>query len=181
VPDAPVIAESQNEISEDHPSSESKLFENKTPITSVSKSAKVKAFKASKPVNKQGISTFKANLATSSLAQSKGKSKVQQKPKHFQKGQVDFRKSEPHKKKKNKVLRTNQRGPIRIWVPKSEIMYTTGMHPKKKRKLLVSRQWMLSTHDRRQALVPHPESARGWNSRIWWEPERKNHWYRYSW
>ena len=125
-------------------------------------------------------STSRANLVTGSLTHSRGESKRQHKPKPFPKGSVDSRSSE-HPKKKNKFHKTNQNGPIRIWVPKYEIVYTAGMHPKKKRKLMVSRQWLLTSHDRRQTLIPHPESARGWNSRVWWQPERQNHWYRYSW
>ncbi|WJX48740.1 25S rRNA (cytosine(2870)-C(5))-methyltransferase [Trifolium repens] len=175
-----VTLEPQDKVSEDDSSSEPKSFKTQVPLTSVPMSTQVKAIRVPKPVDKRGTSTSKANLVTGSLTHSRGKSQRQHKPKSFSKGSVDSRSSE-YSNKKNKILKTNQKGPIRVWVPKSEIVYAAGMHPKKKRKFLVSRQWLLTSHDRRQALIPHPESTRGRNSRVWWQPERKNHWYRYSW
>jgi hypothetical protein len=175
-----VSLEPQDKVSEDDSSSEPKSSKTQVPLTSVPMSTQVKAVKVPKPVDKRGTSTSKANLVTGSLTHSRGKSQRQHKPKHFSKGSVDSRSSE-YSNKKNKILKTNQKGPIRVWVPKSEIVYAAGMHPKKKRKLLVSRQWLLSSHDRRQTLIPHPESARGRNCRVWWQSERKDHWYRYCW
>ncbi|WJX91105.1 hypothetical protein P8452_72929 [Trifolium repens] len=172
--------EPQDKVSEDDSSSEPKSSKTKVPLTSVPMSTQVKAVKVPKPVDKRGTSTSKANLVTGSLTHSRGKSQRQHKPKQFSKGSVDSRSSD-YSNKKDKILKTNQKGPIRVWVPKSEIEYAAGMHPKKKRKLMVSGLWLLTSHDRRQALIPHPESARGRNSRVWWQPEGKDHWYRYSW
>ncbi|KAK2423877.1 gag-protease polyprotein [Trifolium repens] len=180
VSDTLVSLEPQDKASKDNSSSEPKSSKTQVPLTSVSMSTQVKAIRVPKPVDKRGTSTSKANLVTGSLTHSKGKSQRQHKPKLFSKGSVDSRSSE-YSKKKNKIHRTNQNGPIRVWVPKSEIVYIAGMHPKKKRKLMVSGLWLLTSHDRRQALIPHPESARGMNSRVWWQPEGKDHWYRYSW
>ena len=175
-----VSLEPQDKVSEDNSSSEPKSSKTQVPLTSVPMSTQVKAIRVPKPVDKRGTSTSKANLVTGSLTHSRGKSQRQHKPKHFSKGSVDSRSSE-YSNKQNKILKTNQKGPIRVWVPKSEIVYAAGMHPKKKRKLMVSGLWLLTSHDRRQALIPHPESARGRNSRVWWQPEGKDHWYRYSW
>ncbi|WJX24389.1 25S rRNA (cytosine(2870)-C(5))-methyltransferase [Trifolium repens] len=175
-----VSLEPQDKVSEDDSSSEPKSSKTQVPLTSVPMSTQVKAVKVPKPVDKRGTSTSKANLVTGSLTHSKGKSQRQHKPKYFSKGSVESRSSE-YSNKKNKILKTNQKGPIRVWVPKSEIVYAAGMHPKKKRKLMVSGLWLLTSHDRRQTLIPHPESARGRNSRVWWQPEGKDHWYRYSW
>ncbi|KAK2444868.1 hypothetical protein QL285_015858 [Trifolium repens] len=175
VSDTLVSLEPQDKVSEDNSSSEPKSSKTQVPLTSVSMSTQVKAIRVPKLVDKRGTSTSKANLVTGSLTHSKGKSQRQD-----SESSVDSRSSE-YSKKKNKIQKTNQHGPIRIWVPKSEIMYAAGMHPKKKRKLMISRQWLLTSHDRRLALVPHPESARERNSRVWWQPEGKDHWYRYSW
>ncbi|WJX12733.1 hypothetical protein P8452_03195 [Trifolium repens] len=174
-----VSLEPQDNVSEDDSSSEPKSSKTQVPLTSVPMSTQVKAVKVPKPVDKRGTSTSKANLVTGSLTHSRGKSQRQHKSKHFSKGSVDSRCSE-YSNKKNKILKTNQKGPIRVWVPKSEIVYAAGMHPKKKRKLMVSGLWLLTSHDRTQALIPHPESARGRNSRVWWQPEGKDHWYRYN-
>jgi hypothetical protein len=173
VSDTLVSMKPQDKVSKDNSSSEPISSKTQVPLTTVHVATQVKTIKVPKPVNKHGKGASKVNLVTNSLTHSRGKSQRQQKLKPFSRGSVDLRSSE-HPKKENKILKTNQHGPIRIWVPKSEIVYTASMHPKKKRKLLVSRQWMLTSHDRRQALVPHTESARGRNNRIWWEPERKN-------
>jgi hypothetical protein len=178
VSDTLVSLEPQDKVLEDDSSSEPKSSKTQVPLTSVPMSTQVKAVKVPKPVDKRGTSTSKANLVTGSLAHSRGKSQRQHKPKQFSKGSVDSRSSD-YSNKKDKILKTNQKGPIRVWVPKSEIVYAAGMHPRKKRKLMVSGLWLLTSHDRRQALIPHPESARGRNSRVWWQPEGKDHWYRY--
>ncbi|KAK2428806.1 bromodomain-containing protein [Trifolium repens] len=137
-----VTLEPQDKVSEDNSSSEPKSSKTQVPLTSVPMSTKVKAIRVPKPVDKRGTSTSKANLVTGSLTHSRGKSQRQHKPKSFSKGSVDSRSSE-YSNKKNKILKTNQNGPIRVWVPKSEII--------------------------------------GRNSRVWWQPEGKDHWYKYSW
>jgi hypothetical protein len=137
VSDTLVSLEPQDKASEDNSSSEPKSSKTQVPLTSVSMSTQVKAIRVPKPVDKRGTSTSKANLVIGSLTHSKGKSQRQHKPKLFSKGSVDSRSSE-YSKMKNKIHRTNQNGPIRVWVPKSEIVYAAGMHLKKKRKLMVS-------------------------------------------
>jgi len=74
-----------------------------------------------------------------------------------------------HKAQKNnsKTSSTNPKGPIKIWVPKSEIVNATYM-PKSKRgsQVMVPRQWLLMTHDRRKVYVPNPNNERGRNCGI---------------
>jgi hypothetical protein len=146
------------------------------PIASVSKSYKG-VQKIFKPMSIRGMGSGSTNLKAGLLTHSGSRSKGKVKPKPVFKGSPHYGPFGSYKRQK-KDKRTNFRGPIRIWVPKSEIMFTACMHPKKKAKLMVSGQWIFTTHDRRQALVPHPKFERGRNCRIWWEPERQNHWYR---
>lgn len=56
-------------------------------------------------------------------------------------------------------VRTNNRGPIRLWVPKSQIFLATDM-PKKRNKttILVHRHWLLASYDGRKAYVQNPDS-----------------------
>jgi len=53
-------------------------------------------------------------------------------------------------KKKSKTFSTNPKGPIKIWVPKYEIL-DVAYTPKRngKGKVMVPGQWLLTTHDRR--------------------------------
>ena len=79
-----------------------------------------------------------------------------------------------------KPVRTNQKGPICIWVPKSQIVFAADM-PKGKdgKPILVPGQWLLTTYDRRKAYVPNPESERGMKCVFWRRPEGEDHRYRY--
>ncbi|KAK2450263.1 hypothetical protein QL285_009391 [Trifolium repens] len=130
------------------------------------------------------ISKPQINVKTkTTLVYSKAKSKSYTKPKSFSKGLNNFRASDrPYKQKQPKALRTNPRGPIKIWVPKSEIVFVSDLHSKKARAaFLVPGQWVLASHDRRPAYVPNPDSERGRNCGIWRKPKREDHWYEYSW
>jgi hypothetical protein len=122
--DTLVTSEPQDKVSEDQTSSDPQSSKTKVPLTSVSMSTQAKAKSVLQP--KRGTNIAKANLVVGSLIYSRGKSKRQYKPKPFSKGSIDFRPS-GHFEKRNKIQRTNHKGPIRIWVPKSEIMYTAGM------------------------------------------------------
>src|SRR4030066_401026 len=60
--------------------------------------------------------------------------------------------------RKKKSSRTNQQGPIKIWVPKTEIVSVEGVYTRKdKATFMVPGQWLLATYDRRQVYVPNPE------------------------
>jgi hypothetical protein len=102
-------------------------------------------------------------LETKTLIYSRAKPKCQSKPKPFFKGYDDSRTSaKPYKQRKFKEMRTNHKGPMKIWVPKSEIIYVSDLHSKKtKVTILVSGQWLLASHDRRKVYVPKPDSPRG--------------------
>jgi len=68
--------------------------------------------------------------------------------------------SKPHLKVQevnSKTSSTNLKGPIKQWVPKSEIGNTAKMPKNKgKAKIMVSGQRLLKTYDRREVNVPHP-------------------------
>ena len=57
-----------------------------------------------------------------------------------------------HKAQKNtNSFRTNPKGPIKIWVPKSEILDAADMLKRKgKSEIMVPGQWLLMTHDKRK-------------------------------
>jgi len=81
--------------------------------------------------------------------------------------------------KKSKTSSTNLKGPIKIWVPKSEIVNVADM-PKSKRKakIMVPRQRLLKTYDRREVYVHHPYNERRRKCEVWRQPSWQNHWYR---
>jgi len=62
---------------------------------------------------------------------------------------------------KSKTFSTNHKGPIKQWVPKSEIFNTADMPKSKgKAKIMVPRQRLLKTYERREVYVPHPHNDR---------------------
>jgi len=64
---------------------------------------------------------------------------------------------------------------MKIWVPKSKILYVIDMlYGKVKAPVLVPVQWLLTTHDKRKAYVPNPYHERGRNCGIWRKPEMKD-------
>lgn len=61
-------------------------------------------------------------------------------------------KEKVHNKKKH--VRNNPKGPIRLLVPKSEIIFVSDLlQGKIKAAVLVPGKWMLTTYDRRKAYV----------------------------
>ena len=81
---------------------------------------------------------------------------------------------------RRKPVKTNQKGPICLWVPKSQIVFAADI-PKgtEGKPIVVPGQWLLTTYDRRKAYVPNPESERGRKCGIWRRPEGKDHRYMY--
>ncbi|KAK2432209.1 gag-protease polyprotein [Trifolium repens] len=68
------------------------------------------------------------------LVYSKAKSRSYVKPKNFSKGFDNFRTTDrPFKQKQSKAVKTNHKGPIKIWVPRSEIVYASDLCTKKAR------------------------------------------------
>lgn len=83
---------------------------------------------------------------------------------------------------KKKPIIVNHKGPIRLWVPKSQIVFVAGMFQgRRKVAVMVPGQWLLTTYDRRKAYIPNPNSEGGRNCGIWRKLERKCHWYGYYW
>ncbi|WJX67641.1 25S rRNA (cytosine(2870)-C(5))-methyltransferase [Trifolium repens] len=146
----------------------------------VSEAKKSQVLNTSEPKASKPQTNVKTNKI---LVYSKAKSKSYSEPKKFSKSSNNFRTTDrPQKQKQPRVARTNHKGPIIIWVPKSEIVYASGLRTKKTRAaFLVPGQWLLASHDRKQAYVPNPDSERGRNCGIWRQPKREDHWYWYSW
>jgi len=133
---------------------------------SESKTPKFKILKRSEPIpqslmnSESGILKFKfqrrKTIVSSWVPKPKGvKPKVlsEQKPPNFQ-HQVQ--------KKKSKTSSTNLKGPIKIWVPKYEIVNVTDMPKSKgKTKIMAPRQGFLKAYDRREVYVPYPNNERG--------------------
>jgi len=83
---------------------------------------------------------------------------------------------------KFKTPRINPRGPIKIWVPKSDIVDVAGVSKRKRKaEVLVPGKWLLATHDGRKVYVPNPDHERGRNCGIWRKPNWQNHWYWNNW
>jgi len=60
---------------------------------------------------------------------------------------------------KSKTSSTNLKRPIKIWVPKSKIVKVADMPKSKgKAKIMIPRQWLLKTYERREVYVPHPHN-----------------------
>jgi len=71
---------------------------------------------------------------------------------------------------KSKTSSTNLKGPIKEWVPKSKIVNTADMPKSKaKAKIMVSGQWLLKAHDRREVNVPHSHNERRRKCQVWWQ------------
>ncbi|KAK2401717.1 putative mitochondrial protein [Trifolium repens] len=145
----------------------------------VSEAKKPQTLKPSEPKVSKPQTNVKINKT---LVYSKAKHKSYTKPKSFSKCFNNSRAPDrPYKQKQSKVMRTNSKGPIKVWVPKSEIVFAADLHSKKARAaFLVPGQWLLASYDRRQAYVPNPDSERGRNCGIWRKPKREDHWYWYS-
>jgi hypothetical protein len=117
------------------------------------------------------------------LIYSRAKSKNYSKPKTFSKRLDNSRTSDrSFKQRPPKAIKTNSKGPIKIWVLKSEIVFASDLHSKKViAASLVPGQWLLMTYDRRKAYVPNPHSERGRKCGVWRKAKREDHWDRYSW
>ena len=83
---------------------------------------------------------------------------------------------------KSKTSDTNLKGPIKQRVPKSEIVNTANMSKSKgKAKIMVPRQRLLKTYDRREVYVPHLHNERRRKCEVWRQPIWQDHWYRNYW
>jgi len=83
---------------------------------------------------------------------------------------------------KSKTSNTNPKGPIKQWLPKSEIVNTADMpKSKSKAKIMVSGQRLLKVQDWREVNVPHPHNERRRKCDVWRQPVWEDHWYRNYW
>jgi hypothetical protein len=72
---------------------------------------------------------------------------------------------------KSETSSTNLKGPIKQWVPKSEIVNATDMSKiKGKAKIMVPRQRLLKAYDKREVYVPHPHNERRKKYEVWRQP-----------
>jgi len=77
---------------------------------------------------------------------------------------------------KSKTSSTNPKGPIKQWVPKSKLVNTADMPKSKgKAKIVVPRQRLLKTYDRREVYVPHPHNERRRKCEVWRQPVWQDH------
>ena len=137
-------------------------------------------FRSSKKLINSDVKSLNAGTRSSSTP----KTKLKLKPKdHIPKvlNKAELGGFNHNSLKKKRPARTNPRGPIKIWVPKNEIVYVAGVSKRKdKATFLVPGQWLLSSYDRRQVYVPNPEHARGRLCGFWRKPEREDSWYWYD-
>jgi len=82
---------------------------------------------------------------------------------------------------KSKTSSTNPKEPIKQWVPKSKLVNTGDMPKSKgKAKIMVPKQRLLKTYDRREVYVPHLRIERRRKCEVWRQPVWQDHWYRNS-
>jgi len=130
-----------------------------------SKTSKIKILKRSEPVPqsllkpKSGILKSKSQKNKTVMASGESELKVV-KPKVL----INQKLSKPHLKVQevnSKTSSTNLKGPIKQWVPKSEIVNIAEMSKSKgKARIMVSGQRLLKTYDRREVNVPHPHNEK---------------------
>ncbi|WJX62100.1 hypothetical protein P8452_47132 [Trifolium repens] len=82
------------------------------------------------------------------LIHTRAKSKSYPKPKTFSKRLDNSRTSDKSfKQRPPKAIKTNSKGPIKVWVPKSEIVFASDLHSRKaKAAILVPGQWLLTDY-----------------------------------
>lgn len=75
-----------------------------------------------------------------------------------------WKKSKPYYKakaqSKKKLYKSNLRGPIKLWLPKNEIIFATGKLKGKNKATVASGQWLLATFNKK-IHIPNPNSKRG--------------------
>jgi len=158
----------------------------KAMTNSYSKTSKIKILKRSEYVPqsllkpKSGI--LKSKSQKNKTVTASGESELKGvKPKVL----INQKLSKPHLKVqevKSKTSRTNLKGPMKQWVPKSEIVNTAEMPKSKgKAKIMVSGQRLLKTYDRREVNVLHPHNERRRKCEVWKQPVWQDHWYRNYW
>jgi len=182
------IAQSEPEASSSKAkiTSKPKNLKPKVVVNSESKTAKIKILKRSKPVP-QSLMKSESDVLKSKVQ--KGKTVVASevsKPK-VEKSKVLIKKKLPkaHLKEhgmESKTFNTNPKGPIKQWVPKSEIVNTADLSKSKiKAKVIVPGQRFLKAHDRREVNFPIPHNERRRKCKVWRQPVWEVYWYGDYW
>ena len=82
-------------------------------------------------------------------------------------------KNKPKKGTTNTFM-ANTNGPKMIWVPKKKIIPIANVLDSKKQMfIMVPRQWLLTTHDKRKVYVPMSNSLSWWNSHFHRKSKKK--------
>ena len=93
---------------------------------------------------------------------------------------LKFHGFKPKAMKWDKSFITNLKEPIKIWVPKSEILFVSDMLYNMIRALvMVPEPWLLLTHNRRKAYVPKSNFERWRKCGNWRKLDREDNWYGY--
>ena len=155
-------------------------------INSDSKTSKIKILKRSELVPQSLLKPESGILKSKSQKNKIVDASCESKPKGSKpKVLVNQKLSNSHHKVqevKSKTSSINLKGPIKQWVPKSEIVNTADMSKSKgKAKIMVPRQRLLKTYDRREVYVPHPHNERMRKCEIWRQPIWQDHWYKNYW
>jgi len=128
-------------------------------INSDSKTSNIKILKRSEPIPQSMLKPESGILKSKSQKNKIVVASCESEPKGVKpKVLINQKLSKSHLKVqevKSKTSNTNLKGPIKQWVPKSEIANTAEM-PKSKGKanIMVPRQRFLKTYDRREVIVP---------------------------
>jgi len=151
-----------------------------------SKTSKIKILKRSEPVPQSLLKSKFGILKSKSQKNKTVVASCESKPKGAKRKVLISQKlSNSHLKEqevKSKTSSTNLKGPIKQWVHKYEIVNTVEM-PKSKGKaiIMVPRQRLLKTYDRREVYVPHPYNERRRKCEVWRQPVWQDHWYKNYW
>jgi len=145
-----------------------------------SKTSKIKILKISEPVP-QCLLKPESDVLKSKVQKNKtvAASEVSKPKGDKPKVMINQKLSKPHLKVhevKSKTSSTNPKGPIKQWVPKSEIVNAADMPKSKtKAKIMVSGQRLLKAHDWREVNVPHPHNERRRKCEVWRQPVWEDH------
>jgi len=155
-------------------------------MNSDSKTSKIKILKRSEPVPQSLLKSESGILKSKSQKNKTVVASCESEPKGVKpKVLINQKLSKSHLKvqeMKSKTSSTNLKGPIKQWLPKSEIVNTAEMPKSKgKAKIMVPGQRLLKTYDRREVNVPQPHNERRRKCEVWRQPVWQDHWYRNYW
>jgi len=171
-----IQSEPEASISKANITSKPKNSKSKAMINYDSKTSKIKILKRSEPVPQSLLKSESGILKSKSKKKKTVVASCESEPKGaIPKVLISQKLSNSHlnvQEVKSKTFNTNLKGPIKQWVPKSEIVNTAETSKSKgKSKIMVPRQRLLKTYDRREVYVPHPHNERRkcevWRQPVW--------------